>query len=75
MNPEVARAARIRLFLGYALILAAGILIRIPLLDPPSLWYDDEWVAALARFTGPREWLEYRASVPMGFVAGLQGIS
>lgn len=75
MNPEVARAARIRLFLGYALILAAGILIRIPLLDPPSLWYDDEWVAALARFTGPREWLEYRASVPMGFVAGLKGFS
>jgi len=75
MNQANARVARLGLFLGYALILAGGILMRIPLLDPPSLWYDDEWVAALVRFAGLREWLEYRASVPMGFVASLKGIS
>ena len=75
MNQGPSRVARLSLFLGYALILSGGILMRIPLLDPPSLWYDDEWVAALVRFAGLREWLEYRASVPMGFVASLKGIS
>ena len=46
-----------------------GLLQRWPLLDPPSLWYDDQWVATLVRFASVGDLFGYRASVPMGFVA------
>ena len=53
---------------GYGFVLALGLWQRWELLDPPSLWYDDQWVATLVRFAGVSELFGYRASVPLGFV-------
>ncbi len=55
--------------LAYAFVFILGVVHRWPLLDPPSLWLDDQWVATLVRFAGLEELFGYRASAPMGFVA------
>lgn len=62
----------IALWIGYAALTAFGVIYRWPLLDPNSLWFDDQWVATLVRFAGAGELLEYKATVPMGFVAALK---
>ena len=75
MTEQTDQRVRVFLWLGYAAIIILGVFERIPLIDPPSLWYDDEWVGALVRWTTFSDLFVYQASAPMGFVAALKGFT
>ena len=75
MTRQTSQRVRAFLWLGYAAIIILGVFERIPLIDPPSLWYDDEWVGALVRWATFSDLFVYQASAPMGFVAALKGFT
>src|SRR5262249_10044937 len=55
---------------SYVLLVAATALARLPGLNPASLWWDDLWVATLAK-ASLREALTIPAPTPAGFLLTL----
>ena len=69
MTRKAQTTAAVLLVIAYTSLMAYGVYLRLPGLDPSSFWNDDSWLAIAIRQMSWGDFLRLRPPIPVGFRA------